>query len=409
MRTGERSSEIGVSSLGEQRVLILHNRYRQPGGEERYVEQLVDLLRREAEFSALLERSSDRSGAVKAGSALVRGGLNPDEVGEFVRDKSITVVHAHNILPSFGWRGLAAAGEAGAAVVLHLHNYRLFCAIGTAFRDGHDCTECAPKRTDAGKGTSAGLRHNCRGSLPEAAAYAYGLGRWQRTTIENVDRFAAPVRQLGEDLTALGIDLPVSVLPSWLPDSEFANTSQAGSGEYALFVGRVTEDKGIFVAIEAAAASGVPLRVAGDGPDIRRAQQLAAERAAPVEFLGRIDGQAMVAARMGAAFAVLPSIWREVLPLSALEALSAGLPLVTSDRGGLPELTESELVFAAGDHEAMAAVMTRLFADSGVRRAAGSAALDRARAVYSEAAFGPRLAALYGDAIAARAARVNSA
>ncbi|MGB1582945.1 MAG: glycosyltransferase family 4 protein, partial [Solirubrobacterales bacterium] len=373
MRTGERSSKGDTSSLGEQRVLVLHNRYRRPGGEERYVQQLGELLERETGFSAVLERSSKESGAVRAGTALVRGGLNPDEVGDFVRDASITVVHAHNVLPSFGWRALAAASEAGAAVVLHLHNYRLFCAIGTAFRDGHDCNECAPNST------RAGLKHNCRGSLPQAAAYAYGLGRWQSSTIESVDRFAAPVRQLGDDLSAFGIDLPFSVLPSWLPDSEFANASQAGSGEYALFVGRVTEDKGIFVAIEAAAASGVPLRVAGEGPDIRRAQQLAADRAAPVEFLGRIDGQAMVAARMGAAFAVLPSVWREVLPLSGLEALAAGLPLVTSDRGGLPELTEPGLVCAAGDHVAMAAAMTQLFADRDQRQAAGAAALDRAR------------------------------
>lgn len=385
-----------AATLRDRRVLVLHNRYRQVGGEERYVEQLHGLLKREAGAAVLLERSSSESNGFSAAHALTRGGLKSDAVAEVVERERIDVVHAHNIWPLFGWRGLAAASEAGAAVILHLHNYRLFCAIGTAFRDGADCALCAPNNT------RAGIRHNCRDSLPQAIVYANGLGRGQQPTIEAVDKFVAPVDQLGRDLAELGLPLEVETLPSWLADSEFVSRSQCGDGEYGLFVGRITEDKGVQVAIAAAAESGVPLRIAGLGPDLSKAQQLALELNAPVEFLGRLDGQALVAARMGAAFAVVPSIWREVLPLAALESLAAGLPLLTSDRGGLPELTDSELVSPTGDVSALAATMTRLFEDPATRAAAGERALERARERFSEAAYLPRLADLYERAIAAR-------
>ncbi|MGK2878488.1 MAG: glycosyltransferase family 4 protein [Solirubrobacterales bacterium] len=386
-----------MAGLSEQRVLVLHNRYRIAGGEERFAAQLVDLLDRRAASVSLLERSSSDISAPLAAVGMVRGGINAGQVGELVRESGANIVHAHNVHPTLGHRALAAAREAGAATILHLHNYRLFCAIGTAWRAGSDCTECAPRNM------TRGLIHNCRGSLPEAATYAAGLARGQAPLIAAVDRFAAPVRQLGDDLSGLGFDLPLTVLPSWLPDSEFVRESQAAGGEYALFVGRIASEKGILVAIAAAAESGVPLRVAGDGPEAIRARKLVDELNAPVDFLGRIDGQALVAARMGAAFAIVPSQWREVLPLSALESLAAGLPLLTSDRGGLPELTEPELVTAAGDASALAGVMRRLVDDPAERASAGARALERAREQYSEDAFVPRLEALYQEALSARA------
>jgi glycosyltransferase involved in cell wall biosynthesis len=381
-----------ATPLSEQRVLLLHNRYRLAGGEERYVAQLAELLGRRAESVAVIERSSEEVGSVGAASGLLRGGLNPDEVRAAVENSGATIVHAHNIHPAFGWRALAAAREAGAKTVLHLHNYRLFCAIGIAYRDGQDCTECALKQT------RHALKYNCRDSMAESAVYAAGLGRNQDRLIASVDRFVSPVDQLAGDLEELGFDLPMSVLPTWLPEGDFVTASESSNGEYGLFAGRVTAEKGIFVAIEAAARSAVPLRVAGTGPDIQQAVEFALDLKAPVEFLGQIDGQGMVAARMGAAFCIVPSLWREVLPFSALEALAAGLPLLVSDRGGLPELTTADLVHPAGDVDALAASMRDLFEDASGRGRAGDAALATARERFSESVFVDRLADVYGAA-----------
>jgi glycosyltransferase involved in cell wall biosynthesis len=392
-----------MADLFAHRVLVLHNRYRVAGGEERCVANLIELIPRLGGEVRLLERDSGATSTGGAAMGMLRGGNDPAAVARAVEEFGATLVHAHNIHPTLGFRALEAARAAGAATLLHLHNYRLYCAIGTVYRDGADCTLCAPNNP------LAGVRHRCRGSLAESLVYAYGIGRGQRRTLAALDRLVAPVEQLAQNLAAeLGRELPVSTLPNWLPDSEFAHASQAGRGEYALFVGRVTREKGVFTAIDAAASSAVPLVVVGDGPDFGEALAYATRRKAPVEFLGRLEGQALVAARMGAAVALLPSLWREVHPFGAIEALAAGLPLLTSDRGGLPAQTEQQFVTRAGDADGLAAKLTELLEDSALRQAAGERALSRARERYSEAAVAPRLAAVYDEAVEARKLAMRS-
>jgi hypothetical protein len=170
-------------------VLFLHNRYRTSGGEERVVRELLSLVREQMdEHAELLTRESAGLGRGRAGAALLRGGLSPQQVASAVRDSGARVVHAHNLLPSFGWRALAAAREAGARVVLHLHQYRLVCATGVCFTQGAECTRCHAQNT------LPGVRLNCRGSLGEAVTYGVSLALSQRRLIEYSDAFIVPSR-----------------------------------------------------------------------------------------------------------------------------------------------------------------------------------------------------------------------
>ncbi|MCW2993731.1 MAG: glycosyltransferase family 1 protein, partial [Conexibacter sp.] len=152
-------------------ILFLHNRYRTPGGEERVVEDLAWLVRSHlGEEAELLERDSAQVGPARAAVGLLRGGLEPDTVGDAVRRSGARIVHAHNLTPSLGWRALAAARAAGAKTVLHLHNYRLVCAVGTCVNPaGEDCTRCH------GRDTLPGVRLGCRGSRVEAVTYAAAI------------------------------------------------------------------------------------------------------------------------------------------------------------------------------------------------------------------------------------------
>ena len=118
-------------------ILLLHNRYRVPGGEERAVEDLAWLIRTElGEEAEVLERDFRGLSGRDAARGLLLGGLGAAEVADAVERTGARVVHAHNVQPSLGWRALAAARTAGARVVLHLHNYRLVCAVGTCFTHG---------------------------------------------------------------------------------------------------------------------------------------------------------------------------------------------------------------------------------------------------------------------------------
>jgi glycosyltransferase involved in cell wall biosynthesis len=372
------------------RVLVVHNRYRLRGGEERAVDLQLGALTRAGVSCRALLRDSDAVSKTRAATAMLAGGEDPGEVARAVRELDATVVHVHNMHPLFGHRALEAAKEAGARVVLHLHNFRLFCSIAVAFRDGATCHRCR------GRLTLPGAALNCRGSLPESAVYTTALSLHQPRVFEAVDRFAVPSSYGRGQLALLGAPAHVmDVLPNYLPGAAFAERSCAGDGDYALFAGRLSVEKGAETAVAASAATGIPLRVAGDGPLADRLREQAALTHAPVEFLGRVGGERLAELRAGAALAVVPSRGGEMLPFTALEAMAAGLPVVASRKGSLPEIVGEERCVPPGDPEALGAAMLALWDDPARRVREGEALLASARERFGEARYLSGLLALY--------------
>jgi glycosyltransferase involved in cell wall biosynthesis len=349
-------------------ILLLHNRYRTPGGEERAVDDLAWLIRHElGEQAEVLQRDSAALGSGRAALGLLAGGLRPRAVADAVRRTGARVVHAHNLQPAFGWRALAAAREAGARVVLHLHNYRLVCAVGTCFTRGEDCTRCH------GRDTLPGVRLNCRGgSRAEAVAYGAGLALWQRRLAESADAFVVPSAFALGRLRELGAPLGDRARVIASAQREIAAASAAGAGRFALAAGRLTPEKGFADAIAACAAAGVPLVVAGDGPALG---ELRAAAGAGVTFTGRVAPAELARLRREAALAIVPSRYEEILPLAALEAMAAGLPVAAARAGGLAELVPEEGLYAAGDVAALTERVRALWADA----AAGERALAAVR------------------------------
>jgi glycosyltransferase involved in cell wall biosynthesis len=369
-------------------ILILHNRYRAAGGEERAVADLAALLARRGHEVDVLERSSHGLARAQAARGMLSGGLDPDEIADVVRLRRVRVVHAHNIHPLFGWRALAAARRAGARTVLHLHNYRLFCAIGIAYRDGAPCFRCRRGRT------LPGLRLRCRGSIPEAAVYAAALHRQQPRLFEHVDQFIAVSETLAAHLRDLGLPAPLTAtLPNFVPDQDFATESAAGAGEFALAVGRLTEEKGFDTAIAAAREAGLPLVIAGAGPDEPRLRALAAGD--QVRFAGRLPPDGLAELRRRAAVVLAPSRWEEPCPYAVLEALAAGVPVLSSDRGGLRELVGDDAALPATDRSAWSKALSCLWESPELRAERGRQVLSRARARFGEAGYYERLMRLY--------------
>src|SRR6266511_2810154 len=365
--------------MGAPRVLVLHNRYRIEGGEERSVELQLRALQQAGVPHTLLERRSAGVARVHAAAAMLRGGESSADVATAVRDLRADVVHAHNIQPLIGPGALATARDAGARVVLHLHNARLFCAIGVASRDGGPCFRCR------GRLTLPGLALNCRGSLPEAAVYATALSLHQPRVWRAVERFVTPSRYAAGQLAMLGVPGDrLEVLPHYLPADAFAAESRADRGRYALTAARLSQEKGIDIAIQAAARARIPLRIAGEGPAAPMLIALARRLDAPVEFLGAVDRRALVELVANAAMVLLPSRYHEFGPFAALEAMAAGVPVVASRLGGLPELVGEDSCVPAFDSAAFAARMRTLWEDANLRRIRGNALLARARECHAE-------------------------
>src|SRR4051794_208069 len=323
-------------------ILFLHNRYRTTGGEERVVDDLMWLVREHlGEDAELLGRDSAALGRARAAAALLRGGIDADDVAAAVRRTGARVVHAHNLLPAFGWRALAAAREAGARVVLHLHNYRLVCAVGTCFTQGEDCTRCH------GRDTWPGVRLNCRGTGPEAAVYGASLALWQRRMTASADRVVVPSAFAAARLRALGA--PLDTAPAVVPHlvRGIAASPRFDPAGPALVASRLAPEKGVEIAIDACRAAGVPLVVAGDGPE--RVALEARAAGAEVRFTGTIGPAELDALRARARVALVPTRAAETFGLAAAEAMAAGLPLLATPSGALAELVAPEqLVEPAG-------------------------------------------------------------
>jgi glycosyltransferase involved in cell wall biosynthesis len=372
-------------------VLFLHNRYRTSGGEERAVADLLWLVReRLGEPAELLARDSVGLGRARAAAGLVRGGLAPREVASAVRLGGARLVHAHNLHPSLGWRALAAAREAGARVVLHLHQYRLVCAVGVSFTRGEDCTRCH------GANTLPGVRLNCRGSVAEALTYGAALSLWQRRLVAQADVVVVPSRFARERLRELGAPLPWERVHVLAPVVRPPEPVQAADGEggYALVASRLAPEKGVDVAIDACRLAGLPLVVAGDGP--QREALAARARGADVRFLGTVGDDELRRLRADASIALVPSRSGETFGLAAAEAMACALPLAASSVGALTELVEPEALVPAGDAGALAGAIGRLAGD----RAAGRRNAARAQEICSPEAVAAGLAQVYAGATA---------
>lgn len=372
-------------------ILFLHNRYRTPGGEERVVEDLAWLVRSHlGEEAELLERDSARVGPARAAAGLLRGGLEPDAVGAAVRRTGARIVHAHNLTPSLGWRALAAARAAGARTVLHLHNYRLVCAVGTCVDPaGEDCTRCH------GRDTLPGVRWSCRGGRAEAVAYAAGLAAWQRRLVAEADALVVPSLAARERLVALGAPGAASAHVLGHVVRDFAAAAPGAAARAAppraLVVSRLAREKGVDLAIDACARAGLPLTICGDGPLREELRAHAARAGADVAFTGRVEAAELARLRAAASVALVPSRAHETFGLAALEAMAAGLPVVATRAGALAELEGDATLVAPGDVPALAAAARAALDDPG----APAAALAAARRRAAPEVVAPRLAALY--------------
>jgi len=356
-------------------ILLLHNRYRERGGEERSVTEQAALLRDRGHRVEVLEPSSETlsspAGRIRASSALLRGGGCEQQVSALVRGLGVDVVHAHNLHPLLGARALHAARGAGARTVLQLHNFRLVCAIGVAYREGTVCHRCR------GRNTLPGVRLRCRGGFAESAVYAAGLARQQPRILAATDRFITLSEATRMQLGELGLPLErADVISNPLAERVFRDASDAHVGRYALCVGRLVAEKGFDMAIAAARATGVPLRIVGGGPDEARLRELAG--AADIQLLGRLATAELERVRSGAAVQLAPSRCEEQSPYAVLEAMAAGVPVLVSELGGLPELAGAEASLPPRDEAAWKQSLAALWGDPEERRRRGEAARTRA-------------------------------
>jgi glycosyltransferase involved in cell wall biosynthesis len=372
------------------RILLVHERYQQAGGEDGVFDAQVALLRGRGHEVATLEVDNDEIAPEPTAAGRLRLAVDTvwsrdgvRRVRAAVRTFRPEVMHAHNTFPLLSPAIHAAARSEGVATVQTMHNYRLICPSAVLFRDGRPCHDCVGKPI-----ALPGIVHACyRGSRAATAAVAAmaTAHRVRRTWSRDVDRIVVLAEFARRQLVRGGLPpARVSVLPNFIaPPSILAD----GPGSGFLFVGRLTEDKGVGTIL--AAWEGLPpdvtLSVAGTGPLEGRVRDAAARNPA-IRYLGRLDRDGVDAELVRARALLAPSHMYENCPLTVLEAFAAGRPVIASGHGGLAELVEDGVTgrhVRRGDPADLAAVVSAVHGDPAAAIAAGGAAREAYLARYT--------------------------
>ena len=337
------------------RILQVHNAYQQAGGEDAVVANEGTLLTGHGHEVRLWSVSNDEiqglwaqlrtawqvpySHTARRRVAAAIAGFVPD------------VVHVHNFFPLITPSVYDACRDAGVPVVQTLHNYRTICAGALLLRNGRPCEDCI------GGSPYQGALHGCyRGSRLGSLAVAHMIARHRRhgTWRTKVDRFIALTEFAKAKFIEAGFPADkIAVKPNFVEDTgpQEAETERNG----ALYVGRLSPEKGIGTLLTAWRDLDVPLRIAGDGPLMSMAQSTASRNVMP---LGNLPPEAVNQEMARAAFLVMPSQSYETFGMVIAEAFSKGLPVIASRLGAMAEIVEDRVTglhFAPGDAHDLAA------------------------------------------------------
>jgi glycosyltransferase involved in cell wall biosynthesis len=325
------------------KVLSIHNHYQQFGGEDNVFANETALLESRGHevvrFTVSNEQASDL-GPLDLVKATIWNENIYQELRTLVRKERPNVAHFYNTFLLISPAAYHAVKEEGVPVVQALPNYRLLCPNkGLLFRENKVCEECIGKFFPW-----PGVVHGCyRGSRAQTAVIAAMLSfhRTIRTYQDKIDLFIPTIDFVKEKHIEGGFPPEkMMVKPNFLdPDPGLGS----GEGDFVLFVGRLTEEKGIFTLLKAWESLGqkIPLKILGKGPLSEYTQQVASQHSG-IEYLGFKSAQEIYDLMGRARALVCPSEWYEPFGLVIIEAYAKGTPVIAAKRGAMKTLVEHQ-------------------------------------------------------------------
>jgi glycosyltransferase involved in cell wall biosynthesis len=344
------------------RILTVHNNYRLPGGEEQIFAAESALLEAHGHdvFRYTLDNDDiSTANPLHLAKNTIWNSTVYRDLRSLIRAKQPQIAHFHNTFPLISPAAYYAARDEGVAVIQTLHNYRLLCPNALFFRAGRVCEDCVGRVFPWPAIVHGCYRRNRRDSAMVAATTSFHT--WLGTWTQAVDQFIVISQFAMNKFIQGGLPAEKLVLkPNFLQLTPAPGT---GSGGYAVYVGRLSIEKGLGVLLDAwrQLDHPFPLKILGDGP-MADLVTTAAQEMPEIEWLGRRPSAEVYDIVGNAAFLVFPSEWYETFGQVAIEAFAKGTPVVASNIGAIPELVNarSGLLFRPGDPTDLAATVDRL-------------------------------------------------
>ncbi len=394
----------------ELRVLLVHNEYQYPGGEDEVVHREKQLLleaghvvseyrRRNAEINeyGLLEKATLPFRAVWAGDSC-------QDLKSLLESFRPDIVHFHNTFPLISPAAYYTCRKVGIPVVQSLYNPRLLCPAATFYRDGCVCEDCLGK-TVPWPSVIHGCYHSSRSQTAVTAAMLV-FHRWARTWEKLVDVYIVATDFYREKFITGGLPADrIAVKPHFVePDP----TPRERPGDYALFIGRLSPEKGVPTLLRAwRGLDQIPLKIRGEGPLYDEVCRFSDSRPSTVHLLPRASRDQLTSVLKGSRFLVWPSEgYYETFGLVAIESFACGVPVITSGLGAMGEIVEdgrTGLHFKPGDPVDLATKIEWAWVHHEEMAAMGRAARAQYEAKYTAARNYDMLMEIYQRASAASA------
>lgn len=307
------------------------------------------------------------------------------------------IAHIHNVHHHISPSVLPVLHDRGIPVVLTAHDLKLLCPAYTMLSNGSICERCGN-----GAVWNAATRKCIKGStaLSTLIALESGIHRMLRIYRNNVSKVVTPSRFYRQKFEQYGwASEQLAYVPNYVRVDEF--TPRFEPGDYFVYIGRLSYEKGVATLFDAAAAAGARLIVVGDGPLRESLSKKAEATDAQIEFAGFQSGDKLFDLIKNSRAMVLPSEWYENAPISLLEAYACGKPVIGARIGGIPEcISEDETgwLFESGSAEGLSDVLKRVqsMPDATVL-AAGKAARARVEARHTPEHYLNSMRDLYAD------------